>query len=356
MKINNRINKLRSKLAEKKIDAILISQPENRYYLSGFNGSAGFLLITQKELFLATDFRYVEQVKSQSPDYTLLQIAGRLDKWLPDLASGLNLKSLGFEAEETSFEFYQSLLNTVDKAGLKLQLVPITGMIEAIRAVKDAEEIELIKQAVKISDDAFSHIKKIIHPGQTEIELAWELEKTMRELGSQSMPFEIIVGSGFNAALPHAQPSRRVINEGESIVIDFGAKIGGYCSDITRTLCLGKPSEKFREIYSIVHNAQAAAISQIVEGTTGAQADRFARSIIGKAGYGECFGHSLGHSLGLAAHEKPTLSKHSEDVLKENMVFTIEPGIYIPGWGGVRIEDTVLIKNGRINVLSQSLK
>jgi Xaa-Pro aminopeptidase len=356
MKINDRINKLRQKLTQNGIDAIFISQPENRYYLSGFNGSSGYLFITQKKMVLATDFRYVEQVKRQAPEYTLFQITGSSDKWFPNLVEGLDIKALGFEATDMSFDFYKNLSNIVNKAGLKLQLTPITGIVESIRAVKDLEEIEFIKRAVKISDTAFKHIKDIIQPGMTELELAWELEKTMREGGSQSMPFEIIVGSGPNSALPHAQPSQRIILNREPVVFDFGARVEGYCSDITRTLCLSKPDDTFNKIYKIVLDAQMAAISQIVDGVTGAQADRFARSVIEEAGYGEAFGHSLGHSLGLAAHEKPNLNKISEDILTENMVFTVEPGIYIPGWGGVRIEDTVLIKNGKISVLSQSVK
>ncbi|MFA7218332.1 MAG: M24 family metallopeptidase, partial [Dehalococcoidales bacterium] len=187
-------------------------------------------------------------------------------------------------------------------------------------------------------------------------DVAWELEKSLREAGSQSIPFEIIVGSGPNAALPHAQPSVRMIQEGEPIVIDFGAKIEGYCSDITRTLCIGKPDATFNNIYRIVLEAQLNAISKIVDGTTGAEADRFARSIIEEAGYGEAFGHSLGHGIGLAAHEKPNLHRISGDILTENMAFTIEPGIYIPGWGGVRIEDTVMLKNGKISVISKLKK
>jgi Xaa-Pro aminopeptidase len=356
MKINNRINKLRQILNEKGVDAILISQPENRYYMSGFNGSAGYLFITQKQKVLATDFRYVEQVKSQSPDFNLFQISGSLSKWFPEILNGLNVKTLGFESADTSFERYQSMSGIIEKTGINLQLVPLTDTVENIRAVKDQEEIDCIRRAAEISDRAFKHIAEIIHKGMTELELAWELEKTMREYGSQSMPFEIIAGSGPNAALPHARPSERAIQQGEPIVIDFGAKVEGYCSDVTRTLCPGETDATFNKIYRIVLDAQMSAISKIVEGTTGAQADGFARKIIEEAGYGETFGHSLGHSLGLAAHEKPTLSRNSQDTLTENMVFTIEPGIYLPGWGGVRIEDTVMIKNGKISVLSQSIK
>ena len=356
MQIKNRISKLRRILDEKSLDAFLISQPENRYYLSGFSGSAGYLFITQKHAVLATDFRYVEQVKTQAPDYTLFQISGSINKWFPEIIDGLKIKKLGFESADITFDRYQNLSSIIGKTGIGLQLLPFTDTVETIRTVKDAEEIALIERAAEIGDTALKHITEIIRAGMTELELAWELEKSMRELSSQSMPFEIIAGSGPNAALPHAQPSERILQEGEPVVIDFGAKVKGYCSDITRTLCVGKPDATFNKIYGIVLDAQMTAISKIVNGTTGAEADRFARSIIEDAGYGEAFGHSLGHGIGLAAHEKPSLSRVSEDILTENMAFTVEPGIYVAGWGGIRIEDTVIIKNGKISVLSQSAK
>lgn len=356
MQIINRISKLRQMLDEKDIDAFLISQPENRYYLSGFSGSAGYLFITRKHAVLATDFRYFEQVKIQAPDYTLFQISGGISKWFPEVIDGLKIKKLGFESADITFDRYQNFSSIIEKAGMDLQLMPFNDTVETIRTVKDAEEIACIERAAKISDTAFKYISGIIHAGMTELELAWELEKSMREAGSQSMPFEIIAGSGPNAALPHAHPSERILKEGDPVVLDFGAKVEGYCSDVTRTLCAGKPDPAFDKIYNIVLDAQIAAISKIVNGTTGAQADGFARNIIEDAGYGEAFGHSLGHGIGLAAHEKPSLNRISEDILTENMVFSIEPGIYIPGWGGVRIEDTVIIKNGKISVLSQSTK
>jgi Xaa-Pro aminopeptidase len=356
MQINKRIAKLRQVLAEKAIDAIMISQSENRYYLSGFNGSAGYLFITQNNAVLATDFRYVEQVKRQSPDYTLFQITGSIGKWFPEIINGLRINTLGFESSDISFERYQNLSGIIEKTGIPLKLVPLTETVETIRTVKDPEEIACIERAAAISDAAFGHIKEVICAGMTELELAWELEKSLRQAGSQSLPFEIIVGSGPNAALPHAHPSERVIQEGEMVIIDFGARVAGYCSDITRTLCVGKADATFKKIYGIVLNAQLNAISKIVDGTRGSEADCFARGIIEEAGYGEAFGHSLGHGIGLAAHEKPNLNRISEDILTENMVFTIEPGIYIEGWGGVRIEDTAMIKNGKICLLSQSIK
>ena len=307
MQIINRINKLRRILDEKSLDAFLISQPENRYYLSGFSGSAGYLFITQKHAVLATDFRYVEQVKIQAPDYTLFQISGSINKWFPEIIDGLKIKKLGFESADITFDRYQNLSSIIEKTGIGLQLLPFTDTVETIRTVKDAEEIALIERAAEIGDTALKHITEIIRAGMTELELAWELEKSMRELGSQSMPFEIIAGSGPNAALPHAQPSERILQEGEPVVIDFGAKVEGYCSDITRTLCVGKPDTAFNKIYGIVLDAQMSAISKIVNGTTGAEADRFARSIIEDAGYGKLSVIAWGTVSGLP-HTKNLLS------------------------------------------------
>ncbi|MFA5628958.1 MAG: aminopeptidase P family protein [Dehalococcoidales bacterium] len=352
MQTEKRISKLREILKEKNLDAVLISQPQNRYYLSGFSGSAGYLLITQNNTVLATDFRYVEQVKEQSPLYTLFQITDGIDKWFPEITGGLNIKTLGFEPGDITIEKFQNFSSAIQKSGIELDMIPLPGAVEKIRAVKDAAEIVCIEQAVKIADKAFEHLESIICPGMTELDVAWELEKALREAGSETVPFEIIVGSGPNAALPHAYPTERRIKAKEPIVIDFGAKYKGYCSDCTRTLCLGGADNTFNEIYKIVLEAQLHAIANIAEGTTGAEADYFARSIIDKAGHGAAFGHSLGHGIGLVAHEKPALHRTSADILTENMVFTIEPGIYIPGWGGVRIEDTVVLKNGKMNVIS----
>jgi Xaa-Pro aminopeptidase len=222
--------------------------------------------------------------------------------------------------------------------------------------VKDAGEIELIKQAVDITDRAFEYIDNSIKPGMTELEVAWELEKFQRENGSQSMPFEVIVASGPNSALPHAKPTEKEIISGESIVIDMGARVGHYCSDFTRTLCIGEPDDTYKKVYDTVLGAQLAAIALIKGGISGKEADGYARTVIEEAGYGDLFGHSLGHGTGLAAHENPRVGPNSDDILSDGMVFSVEPGIYIPGWGGVRIEDLAVIENGAINILSKGRK
>ncbi len=357
MKIANRLKRLRQKLTEIDIGAVFISQPENRRYLSGFDGSAGYLLITEKDAVIATDFRYLEQVKQQSPDYKIFQITGGMENWFPELIAELGGQKLGFESQSTSLAMYRQMGDTMKKAGSSHpKLVPLEGLVESLRAVKDAEEIAVIARAADISDSAFQYIEENIRAGVSERNIAWELEKYMREHGSQSVPFDIIVASGPNAALPHARPSERVIHEGEPLLMDIGARVDGYASDLTRTICVGEPDDNFKKIYDIVLGAQLAAMELIKEGMTGEQADGLVRTVIAEAGYAEAFGHALGHGIGLAAHESPRLGPGSFDELVSGMVFTIEPGIYLPGWGGVRIEDLAVMENGKLRVLSKARK
>ncbi|MFC1915736.1 M24 family metallopeptidase [Chloroflexota bacterium] len=353
MKIIKRLEKLRQKLTEEEIEAIFISQPENRYYLSGFDGSAGFLLITSQEAILATDFRYIEQVKRQVPEYKVFQVTSNMASWLPELIAGLNLKKLGFEADTITFALHRQLTGIVNKLQPPLKLIPLNGLVESLRTIKDPEEIELITRAAEISNKAFKYVEGIILAGMSEKEVAWEMEKFMRENGSQATPFEIIVASGPNSALPHARPTTRVIQDGEPILLDIGAKIDGYSGDLSRTICLGTPDDTFKKVYDIVLGAQLTALAIIKEGITGEQGDNLARTVIKEAGYGEAFGHGLGHGVGLASHEAPHLGPGSAEVLTPGMVFTVEPGIYLPGWGGVRIEDLVVIENGQARVIPE---
>ena len=356
MSLKSRLQKLRQKLAEKEVDALFISQPENRYYLSGFNGSDGFLLITPQNIILATDFRYIEQAKRQAPDYEIFQITNNIADWFPRLVTELNLKKLGFEAGHITFALHQQLTGALNKAKFQLKLVPIDRLVESLRTIKEPEEIELITEASAITDSAFEYIEDIIHIGMSEKEVAWEIEKFMREQGSQAIPFDVIVASGPNSALPHAQPSEYDIRYGEPIVIDIGARIRSYGSDLSRTLCLGAHDDTFNKVYDTVLRAQIAAIATIKEGMTGGEADNLAREVIKQAGYGEAFGHGLGHGVGLAIHELPRLGPNSLQHLVSGMVFTIEPGIYLTGWGGVRIEDTVVMESGKIRVISKARK
>ena len=352
--IPKRLKSLRSSFKKNKIDAYLVSQAENRRYFSGFSGSAGYLLITPRRQILATDFRYVEQVKRESAVFELFQISGEMTKWFAELAAGVGIRSLGYEPESLTCGAWQRLEKAAGPLGITL--VPVAGVLEAVRALKEPAEIELITKAVAISDAAIAHAAAVLRAGISELELAWEIEKYMREYGSQALPFEVIVAAGPNSALPHAQPSEYRIKAGEPVIIDIGAKVGGYASDLTRTLCAGEADAQFKLIYNTVLAAQQAAEEHIAPGMTGHEADSYARVIIQDAGYGTQFGHGLGHGVGMAIHEFPRLGTNSTDVLAPGMVFTVEPGIYLPAWGGVRIEDTVLLTESGIEVLSKAVK
>lgn len=390
--MNKRTRELGKCLADNGIDGIFITQPENRHYLSGFNGSAGYLLVSEKKAILATDFRYTEQALNQAPDYEILRIANSITDWMPGLLKDLGIKRLGFEAGSITFDMHSKLhkalfpghLNDMPyigkptiKPGLKpgdstiefklkkggrdggpagVELVPVNGIVEKLREVKDEEEICLIRKAVEIADIAYTKVAGAIEAGMTERQIAWELEKALRENGSEAIPFEIIVASGPNAALPHAQPSAREIRDGDAIVIDMGARYGGYVSDMSRTLCIGTADDTFKRVYGTVLDAQRAAMSIIKEGSTGHEADSAARKFIARAGYGEAFGHSLGHGVGLAAHELPRLGQGANEKLTAGMVFTVEPGIYLTGWGGVRIEDTVMLVKGKAEAITKAEK
>ena len=354
--MNSRLTNLRRELARQELAAMLISQSENRFYLSGFDGSSGYLLVTSDNATLATDFRYTEQAGKQAPDYSIFQITGLISGWLPGFVAEVNSGKLGFEAGDVSFTLHRQLTEILADTSPGLSLVPVEGMVESLRATKEPAEIDTISQAAAISDNALEQVAERIQPGITEKEVAWELEKSMRESGSEGMPFDIIVASGPNAALPHHQPSDRRIQAGETIVIDMGARVSGYCSDLSRTLCLGTPDDTFRRVYNTVLEAQLAAIEGIREGISGHEADSLARKVIEQAGYGEAFGHSLGHGVGLAAHEEPRLGPNATGAVGADMVFSIEPGIYLPGWGGVRIEDLAVMENGKVRLLSRAMK
>ncbi len=353
-----RLEKLRESLTTEGLDAILITQPENRRYLSGFTGSAGVLLISQDEAILATDFRYFEQVEKQAPEFRLAKITDKFETLLTDLIQQVGAQSVGFESAHVTVDQHQRWLEVAegDASAAQFELAPTTALVEKIRAVKDEGELAKIKKAIAVADEALAHVADFIEPGMTEAEVAWELEVFMRTHGAEKLAFDLIVGSGPNGAMPHATVSERVIRAGEPIVMDMGARIDGYNSDLTRTVCAGRPDDKFREIHAIVLEAQLAAERNIRPGMQGKEADAIARQVIEEAGYGGHFGHGLGHGVGLAVHEKPSVGRLSEDVLQPGMVFTVEPGIYLPDWGGVRIEDIVVMRDDGVEVLTQARK
>ena len=357
MNVPGRLVQLRSMMADLEVDAFLVSDPLNRLYLSGFTGSSGYLVVTQTEALLVTDFRYVEQAGRESPSYRVHRARSGVP-WLPDVASRLEVNRLGFEADHVSValhaRFMFSLEETDDAGNVKLEST--TGVVEQIRGVKDAGELVLVESAVRIADAAMASASSVLEPGITEEQVSWHIEQELRSLGAEGPAFDIIVASGPNGALPHHRADDTVVKDGDAVVIDMGALIGHYRSDLTRTFSIGDPDDEFTSIYGIVLRAQQAAIDGAKSGMTGEEIDSIARDVISEAGYGDEFGHGLGHGVGLAVHEYPMVVPKSEDVIENGMIFTVEPGIYISGWGGVRIEDMVVMENGRARVLTGSPK
>jgi Xaa-Pro aminopeptidase len=347
-----RLEKVRGVTAAHEVDALLVSQPENRRYLSGFTGSAGVLLISPAEALLATDFRYYEQVGRQAPHFDLVKITTDLTGLLPGLLEDLGVQRLGFESQHVSVD----QLNTWQGATNGVEWVPLKDTVEQLRMIKDEAEIEALRRSAALTDAAFAHLLDVIRPGMTERQVAWEIEAYMRQQGASKMAFEPIVAGGPNGALPHARPSERAIGEGEPIVVDVGCVVDGYCSDMTRTFCLGQPQAHYLEVWQIVLRAHEAAKEAIRPGASGVEVDAAARNIIDQAGYGEHFGHGLGHGVGLAVHEDPRASRLSKHILQPGMSLTVEPGIYLPGEFGVRIEDLIVVGQEGVEVLTGTAK
>lgn len=348
-----RLAKLRKLLAENDLDVIFVGQPENRRYLSGFTGSSAYLFISQEEKILATDSRYYEQVGQECPGWRLEKINRRFTDTLPGLLASLGAKRVGFESEHLTVSWYDKLRKAADG----VEWVATGGLVESLRLEKGEEELAAIRQAVAIADEALAWMLSRLRPGLTEKEIAWELEAAMRQRGAERVSFDLIVAGGPNSALPHHHPGDRPIAPGEPILIDMGCVYGGYSSDMTRTVCLGQSNGRlFEEIYSLVLKAQEQAEAGIKAGISAAEADSLARNVISEAGYGEFFGHGLGHGVGLAIHEEPSLSSLSDRLLPPGAVVTIEPGIYLPGWGGVRIEDMGVVRQDGLEIFTASSK
>ena len=352
----SRIAGLRSVIQGNDIDGMLISDPQNRRYLTGFIGTAGYLFITETGAILATDFRYTEQAAYQAIGFDISRIQGRISEWFPTILHDLGVKKIGFEADHLTVSALKMFEDALSERGADVAMVSKSGYTAKLRALKDEGEIALLQHAIDIGDAAFEETAAILTPGMTEKEAAWEFEKAIRDRGAESLSFDTIVATGPNAARPHHQTGDTTLKEGETIVFDCGATYQGYCSDLTRTVVLGDADTEVARIYNIVLEAQEAAIEKVEAGVTGADADAIARKIINDAGYAENFGHSLGHGLGLQVHEEPNVGPRGNTPLENGMPFTIEPGIYIPGWGGVRIEDVVVLENGRARVLSHAEK
>jgi Xaa-Pro aminopeptidase len=350
------MSRLRELMAEHKLDGLLVTQPENRRYLSGFTGSAGVLMITSERQAIATDFRYYDQVRNQAPGWELVQVGydfeGKMLDVLRDL--GLGGRPVGFEADHVPV----AQLHRWERA-LKghLRLVGTAHLVEDMRLSKDEAELQAIRRAVALADEALAHIYDWLRPGVTERQAAWELESFMRTHGAPGVAFEIIVSSGPNSALPHLRPTGRAIQSGEPVVMDLGCTVDGYCSDVTRTVCLGEPADsRYLELWNLVLRAQEQAEAGLKAGITGVDGDKLARDVIQEAGYGDNFGHGLGHGVGLAIHENPRLSFAYPTPIPAGAVVTVEPGVYLPGWGGVRIEDMVVVRESGAEILTGAAK
>jgi Xaa-Pro aminopeptidase len=356
--MSDRITRLRHTLEKHELAGALISNAQNRRYLSGFTGSAGYLLITHDDAIIATDFRYYEQSATQAPDFRLHKTVGGFDAWAPTLFGGLGGKKIAFEANDMTVATHQSLKKTLATLpeGERPTLVPTPNLVEALRIFKEPQEVAALQKAVDLGDAAFTSVAERIEPGWTETQVAWEIEKYIREHGGDGLSFDTIVAGGPWGAMPHAYPRDRKLEAREGIVIDMGCDVGGYMSDLTRTIFLDKPDDQFKKIYDIVLTAQLTAEELVKPGMTGEECHMIAHNVIEAAGYGDTFGHGLGHGIGLQVHEAPRVGRTSKDELKDKMVFTIEPGIYVTGWGGVRIEDMVVMENGKARVMSRAPK
>ena len=347
-----RINGIIKALTAQKADGLIITNLINIRYLTGYSGSSGLLWISKKGSVFFTDFRYQEQVKREVKGVKSVIIKNGLWEELFLNPGFKKARKIGFEKNDLKYHQYELL-----KKELKAKkTLPLTGLTEELRKVKDPDEIKCIARAAAIADQAFSRIVKIVKPGMTELEITGRLESLMKSFGSLKISFDTIVGSGPNSALPHAQPSERKIRKGDFIVFDFGATYRGYHSDMTRTVCIGEPSPKHLKVYDTVLKSQLAGLKSIKAGIKGMEADQAARAVINAAGYAKHFGHGLGHGVGLEVHEAPGVGSKSVNLLPVNSVVTVEPGIYLPGWGGVRIEDLVVVTARGCRILSNSPK
>jgi Xaa-Pro aminopeptidase len=348
----DRLTRLRAKMDEDQLDGWVITGKENRRYLSGFTGSNGALLIGRDKALLLSDFRYKTQIAQEAPEFELVLQKETLWDSIGETMRELGWKRVGIEADHLSLAEYQKL----EWAAAGITLIVQPDIVAELRQYKDASEIDMIRDAVLLADRAWKALLTTVRPGEKEREVALRLETTMRQYGAEGVAFETIVASGPRGALPHGLAGERTLADGDLVVIDFGCILKGYHSDMTRTILIGHGDERQREVYQCVLQAQETALRGLRPGITGREGDRLARQVIEDAGYGQYFGHGLGHSLGLAIHENPRLSPLDDTILQPGMVLTVEPGIYLPEWGGVRIEDVVVMTETGCEILTTSEK
>ena len=358
-----RLERLRASFATHGVDGLLVSQPESRYYLSGYTGhdlpprdSAGYLLIGATQALLLTDPRTTEQAQRQAPEYEVVTYGSgnRGPAAVAEAAAKLGFRRLGFESIHLPYAIWHEIRGNLPPS---VELMPVHRLVDDLRVIKDAEELGCLQEAIDVLDRCLADVLHRTEPGFTERQVARMVEVYLLEHADGSS-FPSIVASGPNASVPHAVPTDRRIQDGEVLKIDIGARASGYCSDMTRTVCYGEPRDtRLVELHGIVLEAQEQTEAQLRPGMTGREGDAIARGVIARAGYGDAFVHGLGHGIGLEVHEPPSLSQsRGEDVLRPGMVFSVEPGIYLSGWGGVRIEDLVVLEETGARVLCHSPK
>ena len=353
--MTDRILNLLDILEREKLDGLLLVKDSNLQYISGFRGSESYAVVSPNGRAFITDSRYTEQAEQECPDFEVFRWRvpfPKIEDMLKDVCERYKIKRLGFEKDRVTFDQYERFKRTLGD----IEFIPTLGLVEELRYVKDQDEIDCIRKAAQIADNAFEELLKSVKPGITEKDIEVELQYLIKKKGASDIGFPTIVASGVRGSLPHAIPSGKKIEPGDFVTLDFGALYNGYRSDCTRTFVIGSPDEKQREIYNIVKKAQQVGIESLKPGVNGKDIDRIARSIIEEAGYGGNFGHGLGHGVGLEIHEQPFLSQDCEKNISAGNVITIEPGIYIPGWGGVRIEDSVLINENGPEILTRISK
>jgi Xaa-Pro aminopeptidase len=349
--VARRIEEFREKLDKASVDAGWIVRPENRRYLSGYEArdsqldeSSGSLLIGKDSLVLLTDSRFSEQASREAEGFRVEQVGGNFSESFSKVAERIGCLKVGFEKDYLTWGMHARVSAEMERLDPPGKLVPLDREVENLRRVKDTEELESMEASARMIAGILDELIDWIQPGMTEREVAWHLAELANEAGAEGLSFPPIIASGPNSSLPHAVPTERRLAEGEPVMMDVGVTLAGYCSDMTRTVFIGEPADKFKAVYSVVRRAQLAALDVLRVGAVAREVDQVARNVIAEAGYGDYFGHGLGHGVGLAVHEAPRLNPQDSTVLEEGMVVTVEPGVYFPGEGGVRLEETVVVE------------
>ncbi len=354
---------LRRRLDARAVDTLWVVRPENRRYLCGFRAgdvqpgeTSGYLMVTRDHAMLVTDSRYTTEAEEQVVDTEVVTISRDFVECLPDLLKRLGTHKLGFDPVYLTWGLHRRASRALKAMSERVKLLPVKGLVESLREIKAPEEIEAMERASDLMVSVLDEVIPGMRPGRTEKDIAWQIMGLAREGGADCMAFDPIVASGPNGALPHAVPSDREIRPGEPVVVDVGVRLDGYCCDMTRTVFPGNAvlMKPFQAVYRTVRKAQLAALEAIRPGVETTWPDRVAREIIREAGYGDYFGHSLGHGVGLAGHEGPRLAPRRPVKLRRGHVVTVEPGIYLPGKGGVRLEEMVVVEKNGPRILTRA--